>query len=82
LKSQVLKGKVDFTVDPWPRVSPAARDCVAQLLTVDAAKRPTAQQILQVTAWKGWGACRLICTKGWGAYCFSWRGGVVLRMYL
>ncbi|GBF87955.1 calcium-dependent kinase [Raphidocelis subcapitata] len=43
----VLKGKVDFSVEPWPRISDAAKDCVSRMLTMDATKRPTAQEILQ-----------------------------------
>lgn len=44
---QVLKGKVDFTTEPWPRISAAAKDCVMKLLTMDPSKRATAQEILQ-----------------------------------
>lgn len=45
---QVLKGKVDFDTDPWPRISAAAKDCVSRLLTMDPAKRTTANEILKV----------------------------------
>lgn len=43
----VLKGKLDFSTDPWPRVSENAKDVITKLLTMDAAKRPTARDILQ-----------------------------------
>ena len=39
---------MDFQTPPWPSISPAAKDCVHQLLTVDAQRRPTAGQLLQV----------------------------------
>ena len=42
------QGDVDFQSHPWPHISLAAKDCVRQLLTADASKRPTARQILQV----------------------------------
>jgi serine/threonine protein kinase len=54
---QVLKGKVDFTTDPWPRISDNAKDVITKLLTMDPAKRPTAREILQVGrkegGWRG-----------------------------
>ena len=46
----VLRGAIDFTSEPWPRISDAAKDCVRRLLTVDPAARATAAEILQV----GW----------------------------
>ena len=35
----VLKGKVDFETDPWPKISPQAKDLVKQLLQMDTTKR-------------------------------------------
>ena len=35
----VLRGKVDFDTEPWPKISSAAKDLVKQLLTMDATKR-------------------------------------------
>lgn len=35
----VLKGKVDFDTDPWPKISQPAKDLVKQLLTMDPLKR-------------------------------------------
>ena len=35
----VLKGKVDFDTEPWPKISSAAKELVKQLLTMDATKR-------------------------------------------
>ena len=29
----ILKGHLDFTSDPWPHISPEAKDCVRQMLT-------------------------------------------------
>eukprot|EP01025_Chloroclados_australasicus_P027070 TRINITY_DN2687_c0_g1_i3.p1 TRINITY_DN2687_c0_g1~~TRINITY_DN2687_c0_g1_i3.p1 ORF type:complete len:486 (-),score=84.59 TRINITY_DN2687_c0_g1_i3:272-1729(-) len=43
----VLKGNVDFATDPWPKISPAAKDLVKRLLTMDATKRATCSDILQ-----------------------------------
>eukprot|EP01025_Chloroclados_australasicus_P028622 TRINITY_DN2836_c0_g1_i1.p1 TRINITY_DN2836_c0_g1~~TRINITY_DN2836_c0_g1_i1.p1 ORF type:complete len:483 (-),score=89.09 TRINITY_DN2836_c0_g1_i1:463-1911(-) len=43
----VMKGKLDFETDPWPRISEAAKDCVRCLLNADVSKRATASQILQ-----------------------------------
>jgi calcium-dependent protein kinase len=43
----VLKGKIDFQTDPWPKVSEEAKDCVRKLLNQDVSKRPTASEILK-----------------------------------
>jgi len=43
----VMKGKLDFDTDPWPRISEAAKDCVRCLLNADVSKRYTSAQILQ-----------------------------------
>jgi len=43
----ILKGRLDFTSDPWPRISNDAKDCVKLMLEQDPAKRATADQILQ-----------------------------------
>jgi calcium-dependent protein kinase len=35
----VLKGKVEFETDPWPKISSQAKDLVKQLLQMDPTKR-------------------------------------------
>lgn len=43
----VLKGKIDFQTDPWPKISEEAKDCVRKLLNQDVTKRATAADILK-----------------------------------
>ncbi|CAD6229410.1 unnamed protein product [Miscanthus lutarioriparius] len=40
------KGQVDFTSDPWPRISPSAKDLVRKMLTSDPKKRISAYDVL------------------------------------
>lgn len=47
----MLRGNIDFQSEPWPRISDAAKDCVKRCLEMDATKRATAAQILQVGSW-------------------------------
>ena len=42
----ILRGHVDFTSDPWPSISPGAKDIVKKMLTVDPKQRLTAFQVL------------------------------------
>mmetsp|Transcript_30567 Transcript_30567/g.97574 ORF Transcript_30567/g.97574 Transcript_30567/m.97574 type:complete len:549 (+) Transcript_30567:129-1775(+) len=42
----VLKGQIDFTSDPWPRISDAAKDTVRQMLVQDPTKRASAADML------------------------------------
>ncbi|XP_022995040.1 calcium-dependent protein kinase 34-like [Cucurbita maxima] len=42
----ILRGHVDFTSDPWPSVSPAAKDLVRKMLNSDPKQRLTAFQVL------------------------------------
>ncbi|KAK8504833.1 hypothetical protein V6N13_056164 [Hibiscus sabdariffa] len=44
--SEILGGKVDFTSNPWPSISPQAKDLVKKMLTLDPKKRLTAQEVL------------------------------------
>ncbi|GLI64986.1 hypothetical protein VaNZ11_008411 [Volvox africanus] len=45
---EAVVGKtVDFTSEPWPNISDAAKDCVRRMLVRDPKRRATAQQILQ-----------------------------------
>ncbi|KAK8615284.1 hypothetical protein V6N13_069061 [Hibiscus sabdariffa] len=44
--SEILGGKVDFTSNPWPSISPQAKDLVKQMLTLDPKERLTAQEVL------------------------------------
>ncbi|XP_047316702.1 calcium-dependent protein kinase 17-like [Impatiens glandulifera] len=42
----ILKAHVDFTSDPWPSISPGAKDLVKQMLNSDPKQRLTAFQVL------------------------------------
>ncbi|KAF5727590.1 Calcium-dependent protein kinase 17 [Tripterygium wilfordii] len=42
----ILRGSVDFTSDPWPSISPQAKDLVKKMLNTDPKMRLTAQQVL------------------------------------
>ncbi|KAI3512019.1 hypothetical protein L1887_19182 [Cichorium endivia] len=43
---EVLKGKVDFSIDPWPKISESAKDLVKRMLVRDRKKRITAHEVL------------------------------------
>jgi len=43
----ILKGRLDFSSDPWPKISPSAQDCVKRMLVQDPRRRATADDILQ-----------------------------------
>ncbi|KAF5775174.1 putative protein kinase CAMK-CDPK family [Helianthus annuus] len=42
----ILRGYVDFTSDPWPTISPQAKDLVRKMLNSDPKQRLTAQEVL------------------------------------
>ena len=42
----ILKGHVDFSSDPWPSLSPQAKDLVKKMLNSDPKQRLTAAQVL------------------------------------
>ncbi|GMN43728.1 hypothetical protein TIFTF001_012927 [Ficus carica] len=42
----ILRGHVDFSSDPWPSISPGAKDLVRKMLTSDPKQRLTAFQVL------------------------------------
>ncbi|KAJ6948559.1 calcium-dependent protein kinase 17 [Populus alba x Populus x berolinensis] len=42
----ILRGHIDFTSDPWPSISPQAKDLVRKMLTSDPKQRMTAIQVL------------------------------------
>lgn len=42
----ILKGHVDFSSDPWPSISPAAKDLVRKMLNSDPKQRLTAHEVL------------------------------------
>ncbi|CAI0548764.1 unnamed protein product [Linum tenue] len=42
----ILRGHVDFTSDPWPSISPPAKDLVRKMLNSDPKQRLTASQVL------------------------------------
>lgn len=47
IMAQIKKGKFDFNAKVWNSVSAEAKDFISQLLTLDASKRPTAEQAMQ-----------------------------------
>ncbi|KOM46654.1 hypothetical protein LR48_Vigan07g035800 [Vigna angularis] len=42
----ILRGHIDFTSDPWPSISPAAKDLVRKMLNSDPRQRLTAYEVL------------------------------------
>ncbi|CAI8596393.1 unnamed protein product [Vicia faba] len=42
----ILRGHIDFQSDPWPSISPAAKDLVRKMLNSDPKQRLTAQEVL------------------------------------
>ncbi|XVE78991.1 hypothetical protein DITRI_Ditri14bG0022300 [Diplodiscus trichospermus] len=44
--NSILRGHVDFTSDPWPSISPQAKDLVRKMLNSDPKQRLTAVQVL------------------------------------
>lgn len=42
----ILRGHIDFTSDPWPSISPAAKDLVRKMLNSDPKQRLTAFEVL------------------------------------
>ncbi|XP_054819385.1 calcium-dependent protein kinase 2-like [Prosopis cineraria] len=42
----ILRGHVDFSADPWPSISPSAKDLVKKMLNSDPKARLTAYQVL------------------------------------
>ncbi|KAK8514405.1 hypothetical protein V6N12_009111 [Hibiscus sabdariffa] len=42
----ILRGNIDVSSDPWPSISPQAKDLVTKMLTLDHKQRLTAQQVL------------------------------------
>ncbi|KAF8653869.1 hypothetical protein HU200_062001 [Digitaria exilis] len=43
----ILRGGIDFSREPWPRVSGNAKDLVRRMLDPDPTTRPTARQVLE-----------------------------------
>ncbi|KAG8374010.1 hypothetical protein BUALT_Bualt11G0086400 [Buddleja alternifolia] len=43
---EVLHGDIDFTSDPWPKISESAKDVVKKMLVRDPRRRITAHQVL------------------------------------
>lgn len=46
----ILRGHVDFSSDPWPQISPQAKDLVKKMLNSDPKQRLTAYQVLSIFA--------------------------------
>ncbi|WOL01843.1 calcium-dependent protein kinase 2-like isoform X1 [Canna indica] len=42
----IIRGQVDFTSDPWPDISPGAKDLVNKMLNTNPKERLTAQEVL------------------------------------
>ncbi|CAL9057770.1 calcium-dependent protein kinase 2-like [Musa acuminata AAA Group] len=42
----ILRGQIDFTSDPWPNISPGAKDLVRKMLNLDPKQRLTAFEVL------------------------------------
>ncbi|KAK9131349.1 hypothetical protein Sjap_011836 [Stephania japonica] len=42
----ILRGHIDFTSDPWPSISPGAKDLVRKMLHIDPKQRLTTFQVL------------------------------------
>ncbi|KAL2936384.1 Calcium-dependent protein kinase 17 [Bienertia sinuspersici] len=42
----ILRAHIDFTTDPWPSISPQAKDLVRRMLNADPKQRLTAYQVL------------------------------------
>ncbi|KAI4365902.1 hypothetical protein MLD38_021842 [Melastoma candidum] len=42
----ILRGIIDFKMEPWPQVSDTAKNLVRKMLEPDPSKRLTAQQVL------------------------------------
>lgn len=45
----ILQGKLDFSADPWPTVSPGAKDLVRKMLKYDPKERLSAAEVLSKT---------------------------------
>ncbi|KAI3696835.1 hypothetical protein L6452_29415 [Arctium lappa] len=43
---EVLHGKLDFSVDPWPNISESAKDLIRKMLVRDPKKRITVHEVL------------------------------------
>jgi serine/threonine protein kinase len=46
----ILRCHIDFTSDPWPSISPQAKDLVRKMLASDPKQRMTAIQVLSKCA--------------------------------
>lgn len=44
----ILRGQIDFSSDPWPSISPQAKDVIKKMLTTDPKQRLTAIQVLSM----------------------------------
>ncbi|XVF47267.1 hypothetical protein PTKIN_Ptkin03bG0095700 [Pterospermum kingtungense] len=44
--NSILRGHIDFTSDPWPSISPQAKDLVRKMLNSEPKQRLTAAQVL------------------------------------
>ncbi|KAK7276654.1 hypothetical protein RIF29_17798 [Crotalaria pallida] len=42
----ILRGQVDFSSDPWPSISPQAKDLIRKMLSMNPRQRLTAHQVL------------------------------------
>ncbi|KAF8041233.1 hypothetical protein BT93_B3230 [Corymbia citriodora subsp. variegata] len=44
--NEILRGHIDFSSDPWPSISPGARDLIRKMLNSDPKQRLTAFEVL------------------------------------
>jgi calcium-dependent protein kinase len=44
--NSILRGQIDFTSDPWPRISSGAKDLVRKMLNSDPKQRISAYDVL------------------------------------
>lgn len=44
--NSILRGHIDFSSDPWPSISPQAKELVKKMLNSDPKQRLTAVQVL------------------------------------
>jgi calcium-dependent protein kinase len=42
---EIVKGKLDFDSEPWPSISPQAKDLIQRILTANVKKRLTAREV-------------------------------------
>ena len=77
----ILRGQVDFTSDPWPRISHGAKDLVRKMLNPDPKQRISAYDVLSECSTlfvMRWTRCRyeakfvvVLYVQVAGAFCYT-----------